>query len=127
MELVAIVIVLALMEFVAFGMLVGRARGRYGVKAPAISGHEVFDRYFRVHYNTMEVLTVFVPSIWLFGMYLDPRWAAGLGAIYLVGRIVYFRGYISDPAGRGKGFGMSMLPVLALLIGALIGAGRALI
>jgi uncharacterized membrane protein YecN with MAPEG domain len=127
MELVAIVIVLALMEFVAFGMLVGRARGRYGVKAPAISGHEVFDRYFRVHYNTMEVLTVFVPSIWLFGLYLDPRWAAGLGAIYLVGRIVYFRGYIADPAGRGKGFGMSMLPVLALLIGALIGAGRALI
>jgi uncharacterized MAPEG superfamily protein len=127
MELVAIVIVLALMEFVAFGMLVGRARGLYGVKAPAISGHEVFDRYFRVHYNTMEVLTVFVPSIWLFGTYVDPRWAAGLGAIYLVGRIVYFRDYIADPAGRGKGFGMSMFPVLALLIGALIGAGRALI
>jgi uncharacterized MAPEG superfamily protein len=127
MELVAIVIVLALMEFVAFGMLVGRARGIYGVKAPAMSGHEVFDRYFRVHYNTMEVLVVFVPSIWIFGLYLDPRWAAGLGAIYLVGRIVYFRDYIADPAGRGKGFGMSMLPVLALLIGALIGAGRTLI
>jgi glutathione S-transferase len=127
MELVAIVIVLALMEFVAFGMLVGRARGTYGVKAPAMSGHEVFDRYFRVHYNTMEVLIIFVPAIWLFGLYLDPRWAAGLGAIYLVGRIVYFRDYVADPAGRGKGFGMSMLPVLTLLIGALIGAGRALI
>jgi len=127
MELVAVVIALALMEFVAFGMLVGRARGTYGVKAPAMSGHEVFDRYFRVHYNTMEVLVVFVPSIWLFGLYIDPRWGAGLGAIYLVGRIVYFRDYITDPAGRGKGFGMSMLPVLALLVGALIGAGRALI
>jgi glutathione S-transferase len=127
MELVAIVIVLALMEFVAFGMLVGRARGTYGVKAPAMSGHEVFDRYFRVHYNTMEVLVVFVPSIWIFALYLDPRWAAGLGAVYLVGRIVYFRDYIANPAGRGKGFGMSMLPVLALLIGALIGAGRTLI
>ena len=127
MELVAVVIALALMEFVAFGMLVGRARGTYGVKAPAMSGHEVFDRYFRVHYNTMEVLVVFVPSIWLFGLYIDPRWGAGIGAIYLVGRIVYFRDYITDPAGRGKGFGMSMLPVLALLVGALIGAGRALI
>jgi len=127
MELVAIVIVLALMEFVAFGMLVGRARGTYGVKAPAMSGHEVFDRYFRVHYNTMEVLIVFVPSIWIFGLYVDPRWAAGLGTIYLVGRIVYFRDYVANPAGRGKGFGMSMLPVLALLIGALIGAGWALI
>jgi glutathione S-transferase len=127
MELVAIVIVLALMEFFVFGLLVGRARGTYGVKAPAMSGHEVFDRYFRVHYNTMEVLIIFVPAIWLFGLYLDPRWAAGLGAIYLVGRIVYFRDYVADPAGRGKGFGMSMLPVLTLLIGALIGAGRALI
>jgi len=127
MEIVAIVIVLALMEFVAFGMLVGRARGLYGVKAPAMSGHEVFDRYFRVHYNTMELLVVFVPSIWLFGLYVDPRWAAGLGAIYLVGRIVYFRSYVADPARRETGFGMSVLPVLVLLIGALIGAGRALI
>ena len=127
MELVAVVIALALMEFVAFGMLVGRARGTYGVKAPAMSGHEVFDRYFRVHYNTMELLVVFVPSIWLFGLYIDPRWGAGIGAIYLVGRIVYFRDYITDPAGRGKGFGMSMLPVLVLLIGALLGAGRNLI
>lgn len=127
MEIVAIVIVLALMEFVAFGMLVGRARGLYGVKAPAMSGHEVFDRYFRVHYNTMELLVVFVPSIWLFGLYVSPQWAAGLGAIYLVGRIVYFRSYVADPARREAGFGMSVLPVLVLLIGALIGAGRTLI
>ena len=127
MELVALVIALALVEFVAFGMLVGRARGLYGVKAPAISGHEVFDRYFRVHYNTMELLIVFVPSIWLFGLYVNPQWAAGLGAIYLVGRIVYFRGYVADPAKREIGFGMSMLPVLVLLIGALIGAGRTMI
>jgi uncharacterized MAPEG superfamily protein len=127
MELVAVVITLALAEFVAFGMLVGRARGLYGVKAPAMSGHEIFDRYFRVHYNTMELLVVFVPSIWLFGLYVNPRWAAGLGAIYLVGRLVYFRSYVADPAKREHGFSMSMLPVLVLLIGALIGAARALI
>jgi uncharacterized MAPEG superfamily protein len=127
MELVAVVIALALVEFVAFGMLVGRARGTYGVKAPAMSGHEVFDRYFRVHYNTMELLVVFVPSIWLFGLYVSPKWAAGIGAIYLVGRIVYIRSYIADPAKRSMGFGLSMFPVLMLLIGALIGAGRNLI
>jgi uncharacterized MAPEG superfamily protein len=127
MELVAVVITLALAEFVVFGMLVGRARGLYGVMAPAMSGHEIFDRYFRVHYNTMELLIVFVPSIWLFGLYVSAQWAAGLGAIYLVGRIVYFRGYIADPARREHGVSMSVLPVLALLIGAFIGAGRALI
>jgi glutathione S-transferase len=127
MALVAIVIALALMEFVAFGMLVGAARGRYSVKAPTISGHEIFDRYFRVHYNTMELLIVFVPSIWLFGQYVNPQWGAGIGAIYLIGRIVYFRGYIADPAKRSMGFNMSVLPTLVLLLGALLGAGRTLI
>lgn len=127
MNLVAIVILIALLEFVAFGMLVGRARVLYGVKAPATSGHEVFDRYFRVHYNTLETLIVLVPSIWLFGLYVSPQWGAGLGAVYLVGRIVYFRSYIADPAQRSMGFGMSMMPVLVLLIGALLGVGRTLV
>jgi uncharacterized membrane protein YecN with MAPEG domain len=127
MELVAVVIALALMEFVVFGMLVGRARGRYGVKAPATSGHEVFERYFRVHYNTMELLVVFVPAIWLFGLYVSPRWGAVLGVIYLVGRILYIRGYVTDPARREFGFGMSVAPIFVLLIGALLGAAGALI
>jgi len=127
MNLVAIVVLLALLEFVAFGMLVGRARVLYGVKAPATSGNEVFERHFRVHYNTLEALTVFVPSIWLFGLYVSPQWGAALGAIYLVGRIVYFRSYVADPAQRSVGFGMSMMPMLALLIGALLGVGRTLV
>ncbi len=127
MHLVAIVVLLALLEFVAFGMLVGRARVMYGVNAPAISGHEVFERYFRVHYNTMELLVVFIPAIWLFALYVSPQWGAGIGAIYLVGRVVYFRSYVADPARRSMGFGMSMMPVLVLLVGALLGAGRALV
>ena len=127
MNLVAIVVLLALLEFVAFGMLVGRARGLYGVKAPAMSGHEVFDRYFRVHYNTMELLVVFVPSIWLFGLYVSPHWGAGLGVVYLIGRIVYFRSYVADPEQRSMGFGMSVMPVLVLVLGALLGVGRTLV
>jgi glutathione S-transferase len=127
MNLVAIVVLLALLEFVAFGVLVGRARVLYGVKAPATSGNEVFERHFRVHYNTLEALIVFVPSIWLFGLYVSPQWGAGLGAVYLVGRIMYFRSYVADPARRSMGFGMSMLPMLVLLIGALLGVGRTLV
>ncbi len=126
MELVAVVIALALLEFVVFGMLVGRARGRYGIKAPATSGHEIFDRYFRVHYNTMELMVVFVPALWLFGLFVSPLWGAALGAVYLVGRIVYLRSYVADPAKREFGFGMSVLPILVLVVGALIGALRAL-
>ena len=127
MDLIAVVIALALAEFVVFGMLVGRARAKYGIKAPAISGHEVFERYFRVHYNTMELLVVFVPAMVLFGLYVSPRWGAALGGIYIVGRIFYIRSYVADPAKREFGFGMSVLPVLALLIGGLLGAARTLL
>jgi len=123
MDLVTIVIALALVEYVAFGMLVGRARGLYGVKAPATTGHEIFDRYFRVHQNTLELLVAFVPATWLFGQYVSPRWAAGLGALYLVGRLLYFRGYVADPARREFGFGLSVLPIIVMVVGVLIAAG----
>ena len=126
MEPVAVVIVLALVQYVAFGMLVGWARGKYGVKAPAVTGHETFDRYFRVHQNTLELLVAFVPAIWLFGIYVDPTWAALLGLVYLVARVLYLRGYVADPAKREVGFALSVLPVFVLLAGAFWGAGRRL-
>lgn len=125
MEIVAVVILIALLEYIVFGMLVGRARGLYGVKAPAVAGHEVFERYFRVHQNTMETLVAFVPATWLFGLYVSPRWAALLGLVYVVGRIVYLRTYVKDPAKREIGFAMSVLPILVMLAGALWGAATA--
>jgi uncharacterized membrane protein YecN with MAPEG domain len=124
MEPVAIVIVIALLEYVVFGALVGRARGRYGVKAPATSGHEVFERYFRVHYNTLELLVAFVPAMWLFGTYVSPTWAALLGLVFVAGRMLYLLSYVKDPAKREIGFGLSVLPIGVLLIGALWGAAR---
>jgi uncharacterized MAPEG superfamily protein len=124
---VAIVIVAALAQYVALGMLVGRARGQYGVKAPAITGHEVFERYFRVQQNTVELLVAFVPAIWLFASYVSATWAAVLGAVYLVGRFVYLRSYVRDPSTRSLGFGLSMLPILMMMIGALIGAVLSLV
>jgi uncharacterized MAPEG superfamily protein len=122
---VAIVIVIAVLQFIAFGMLVGRARGRYGVKAPAISGHEIFDRYFRVQQNTLELLICFIPAISLFAIYVNPNWAAGIGLVYIVGRQVYLTSYVADPSRRSLGFSLSALPILLLLAGALIGAIRA--
>jgi glutathione S-transferase len=126
MQLVAFVILLALLEYVVFGMLVGRARGKYGVDAPATSGHPVFERYFRVHYNTLEQMVVFVPAMWLYGTYVSPSWAAGLGLVYIAGRLAYLMGYVADPRKREIGFGLSALPLLILLLGALWGTGRAM-
>jgi len=127
MQFVAFVIALALLEFAVFGMLVGRARGRYRVPAPAISGHPVFERWFRVQQNTMEQLVAFVPAMWLFGTYVSATWAAVLGLVFVVGRVVYLVGYVADPAKREIGFAMSAIPVVILLLGALWGTGRALL
>ena len=122
MALVAIVIALALIEYLVFGMLVGRARVRCNVLAPATIGHPVFERYFRVQQNTLEQLVVFVPSMWLFGMYVSPLWAAGLGLLFVIGRVLYLIGYVGDPKTRGAGFGLSFLPTVILALGALVGA-----
>ena len=122
MAFVAIVAMLAVIEYIVFSMLVGRARGTYGVEAPATSGHEVFDRYFRVQQNTLEQLIVFLPGLWAFGIYISSLWAALIGIIFIIGRIVYLRGYVKDPASRSIGFALSFLPSVILVVGGLIGA-----
>jgi glutathione S-transferase len=120
----AIVIIIAVFEYMVFTFLVGRARGRYNVKAPATTGHEVFERYFRVQQNTLETLVAFIPGISLFALFVDPNWAAWIGLVYVVGRLLYFRAYVADPAKRGPGFGLSLLSIATLLVGGLIGALR---
>jgi glutathione S-transferase len=123
MHLVNFVIALALLEYFVFSTLVGRARGKYNVPAPAISGHPVFDRYFRAHQNTLEQLVIFVPSMLIFSQVFDPRIAAGLGLVFIVGRALYFRGYVEEAGKRGTGFLIGALAQIALLLGSLIGAG----
>lgn len=122
MAVVAIVVLLALVEFIVFTMLVGRARIRCNIKAPATTGHPVFERYFRVQQNTLEQLIVFVPAIWLFGVYVSPLWAAGLGLLFVIGRMVYLVGYVAEPGKRAPGFGLSFLANIVLTIGGLVGA-----
>jgi glutathione S-transferase len=124
MAYVQIVLALALLQFMYFGIAVSRARGVYKCAAPATTGNEMFERYFRVQMNTLEQLVVFIPAIFLFATKVDPRWAAGLGAVYLIGRVLYFTSYVRDPAKRGPGFGLTAIPNMALVVGGLIGAIR---
>ena len=123
---VNLVTLLALVEYFAFSALVGRARAQYGVKAPATSGHEMFERYFRVHYNTLELLVMFVPALWMAAMYWNPLLVAGTGAIYLIGRILYLQGYVRDPKARSIGYGLSILPIGILVLAAFVGVAKAL-
>ena len=127
MAYVDIVTALAVLQFIVFGFKVGGARGRYGVKAPAITGNEIFERHFRVQMNTLEQLIVFLPGIYMFAHYFSPKVAAALGVVYLIGRELYAFTYVKDPANRSVGFGMTFLPVVILVLGGLIGAVRALV
>lgn len=124
---VFVVMLLALLEYFWFSIAVGRARYRYGVKAPATSGNEDFERVYRVQMNTLELLAIFLPSLWAFALFISPVWAAGLGVVFIVGRLLYFLGYVKAADKRSIGFGLSMFPTLALLIGGLVGAARAML
>lgn len=121
MEPVAIVTALALIQYLIIGMLVGRARIRGGVQAPATSGDPIFERYFRAHQNTLEQLILFVPSLWIFAYYVSAPIATALGLVFIIGRFVFLRAYVVDPPSRGVGFMIGMVPLLALLIGSVIG------
>jgi len=127
MELVFLVILLALIEYTVFQGLVGRARVKYGVRAPATTGNADFERVNRVHQNTLEALIVFIPAVWIFGLYLSARWAAGLGLLFIVGRAIYAIGYFRAAEKRGPGAGITGLTNVALVLGAIVGVVRALL
>ena len=122
MHYVELIALLAVVQYMFFGAIVGRARGRYGVKAPAVTGHEGFERAYRVQMNTLELMVALLPSLFVAARFWPASWVAGIGAVYLLGRFIYWRAYIGNPASRSLGFLLSMLPIIALLAMALAGA-----
>ena len=115
---VAMVTLFALILFFWMGIRVGSARQRHAITAPATTGHPEFERHFRVQANTLEGLVVFLPSLWLFATYVNELIAAGLGLVWITGRIMYMMSYVKDPTKRGPGFGIQALATLVLLFGA---------
>ena len=121
MDYVALVIILAILEYFFFMAMVGKAREKYSVKAPATSGDEMFERFYRVHQNTLEQLLMFIPGVYFFGLYVHALSAAGLGLLFIIGRFIYYRAYIADPASRGIGMMIGFLAIVVLVLGALVG------
>jgi uncharacterized MAPEG superfamily protein len=126
-NLTAIVTVLALIVFMVTAFRVGGARARHGVEAPATTGNEIFERHFRVQMNTLEQLVLLLPGLWIWTAYWGELWAAVLGVVWIVGRIIYMNSYVADPKKRSAGFGLTFLPSIVLLIGALAGAIHAMV
>ncbi|MFN5349239.1 MAG: MAPEG family protein [Polaromonas sp.] len=122
MNFVHIVALLAVFQFIYFSILVGQARGKYGIKAPAMTGNEHFERAARVQMNTLEQLVCFLPALLIAAVYWPPVYVAFVGVVYLVGRAIYQRAYVADPAKRGLGFGLTFLPTVLLVLAGLVGA-----
>ena len=116
-HLTALVTCLAILVYFYSTILVSRARGKFGVKLPAISGNPDFERVFRAQMNTLEWLPIFLPALWLFAIYIGDGIAALLGAIWVVGRILYILGYAQAVAKRGPGFAIQAIAAIALWIG----------
>jgi glutathione S-transferase len=115
----ALVTCLAMLFYFFASVQVSRARVAYGVKLPAVSGHPDFERVFRVQMNTLEWMPVFLPSLWLFAVYISDTIAAAIGLVWIVGRILYMTGYTKAVEKRGSGFAIQALATIALLLGAL--------
>lgn len=117
--LVAVVTIVT--SIVVFGMAltVSRTHSKTGILAPAMTGDPFLERAIRAHSNTLEWLPIFLPSMWLFAIYWSPSWAGAIGALWLIGRIVYFVGYLSDPKKRFPGFFIQSIAAFTLLLGAL--------
>lgn len=122
MELVSIVAALALLQYSVYVQKAGAARGSFGVPAPTTTGNEDFERQLRVQSNTVEQLVIFLPMLFVFAHYVRPDVAAGLGAVFILGRSLYARAYVTDPAKRGPGFLLTVISNLVLTVGGLVGA-----
>lgn len=121
---VAIVTLLALLVYFWMSLGVARARGKSGIAAPCMVGDPLLERAVRVQGNTLEWLPIFLPSLWLCHLFWGPQDPTGIivaaiGAVWIVGRVLYALGYAQDPAKRSTGFLIQSLSAGVLLLGAL--------
>ena len=117
----------ALLVYFISGLKVGMARGKYGVKAPAVTGHPDFERAFRAQQNTLEWLPLFLPALWLFAITWSDAWAAGIGRLWTLARYGYMVAYMADAAKREPYFIAQFLLFAVLWVGALAGIVRGLL
>ncbi len=115
----ALVTCLAIAFYFFLSIQVSKARAKFGVKLPAISGNADFERVFRVHMNTLEWMPIFLPSLWLFAIYISDPGAAALGLVWIGGRALYLTGYAQAAEKRGPGFAVQFIAAAILWLGAL--------
>lgn len=122
----SLITLLAVLVYFWADLRVSKARGDYKIKAPAIAGDPNFERIFRSHQNMMEWMPIFLPSLWLFALYISDIWAALVGLVWVVGRVLYLVAYAQAADKRGLGFAIQASASTILFFGAAAGVIRAL-
>ena len=115
----ALVTCLAILFYFFTSVRVARARAAFKIKPPAISGNPDFERVFRVQMNTLEWLPIFLPSLWLFAVYVSDLYAALAGLVWIVGRVLYMTGYEKAAEKRELGYFIQTVAAAVLLLGSL--------
>ena len=117
----AMVTLLAIAFYFFLATRVAAAHGRFGVRLPATTGNPDFERICRVHVNTLEWMPTFLVPLWICALYLSDMAAAGLGMVWILGRILYFVGYSSAVEKRLPGFFIQSTACLLLFVSAAAG------
>lgn len=126
LALPALMTLIAVLWYIVTGVYVGRAHVKCKIQAPAMTGDPDLERAVRVQMNTLEQLAAFLPAMWLYAWFGNPRWAAIACAVWIVGRIIYAVGYWADANKRGTGFGITLLALAFVWVGALWSVVRVL-
>ncbi len=123
----AVTVLTVMVIFMAMG-LVGRARGKFNVSAPAVSGHPDFERVFRAHQNTLEQSVMFLPVFWMATIYSGyAGTAAAIGLIWVVARVWYVLAYANSAGKRHQAFLLGFIAFALLLVMSLVGIGHQLL
>jgi glutathione S-transferase len=117
----ALATIVAVIVYFSQSIFVAVGRTKHNVPVPKSTGvNEDFDRIWRVHYNTLEQMPVFLPLLWIFALTASAFWAGILGLLWSVGRIGYMAGYYKSVKGRSNPVSyLSSVSVLVFLLGSI--------
>jgi glutathione S-transferase len=117
----AAVTLLDLLFYLILAVNVSRARSKHKVEAPSTDGPAAFRRVYRAHMNMLEQLAIHWPLLWLNAFAVGDKFAALLGCLWLIGRILYARDYYRDAKLRSRGFFVALAANAILFLSAVAG------